>query len=91
MLDASVKLPPVLTAEHVAGGPDARDVQSMLVSSKDNAEGHGTSPVKFCGKLFGRHCSVLCLDNPPSAYIAKYLHALFDRTDIMQGYVPVSQ
>lgn len=30
-----------------AGGPDARDVQSMLGSSKDNAEGHGTSPVKF--------------------------------------------
>ncbi|KAM0909282.1 hypothetical protein ACQ4PT_014902 [Festuca glaucescens] len=34
-------------AEQVAGGADAPDVQSMLGSSTDNAEGHATSSVIF--------------------------------------------
>jgi hypothetical protein len=63
MLDASVELPPFLTVEHVACGPDAPDVQSMLGSSTDNSEGHVTSSVNFSGKLFRHPCPVLSLDN----------------------------
>jgi hypothetical protein len=60
-----------LTAEHVAGGPDAPDVESMLGSSTDNPEGHATSSVLFSGKLFQHPCPVLSFDNPPSAQFAK--------------------